>query len=235
MAFKMTYSSSGIKQTAPLYQEISKSVDADGNIVTTTSTKGTPGTPGYTIKGKPAVLPKPPLDKPPTNYPPTAPGESQGKANIRWKQYLIDNPPPPPPPPSPPNPGGDTPGNITSNVGSPGIPDVDVPAVKGTPGSSSSTIEKAPPKPTTGTLTASVNNKTKSTGDLKLDIRKPDAPNLRPVGRAIADVALLPFDLLKGIFGRKCKGGCKQKFKDSIGVLGGTQSIRKQVFNGGRN
>ena len=60
MGYKMRYSGGGPRQTSPLYQEITKSVDKDGNIVTTTSTKGTPGTPGYTIKGTPPTPPPPP-------------------------------------------------------------------------------------------------------------------------------------------------------------------------------
>ena len=230
LGFKMKYSSA-TQQTAPLYQEITKSVDKDGNIVTTTSVEGTEGTPGYTIPGKPAVLPKPSVVTPP-KYDPTGPGESQADANKRWKQYLIDNPPTPPPPP---NPGGDTPGNIDSNDGQPAIDDIVVPAVEGTPGTSSSTIKKAPPKPVTGTLSQSIDNKFKSKGslsgpDLKLNLPR---PNLRPVGRALANVALLPFDLIRGVFNKStCPGGCnKQKFGESIGVLGGRQSISSKLRN----
>ena len=235
LGFKMKYSSA-TQQTAPLYQEIKKSVDEDGNIVTTTSVEGTEGTPGYTIPGKDAVPATPPVVTPDVDYPPTGPGESIDDANKRWTQYLIDNPPSPPTGGvTPPKPGGDTPGNITSNDGQPAIDDIVVPPVAGTPGSSSSTIKKAPPKPVTGTLSQSIDNKFKSKGslsgpNLNLNLK---GPNLRPVGRAVANIALLPFDLIRGVFNKsKCPGGCnRQKFGESIGVLGGRQSISSKLRN----
>lgn len=241
MGYKMRYSGGGPRQTSPLYQEITKSVDKDGNIVTTTSTKGTPGTPGYTIKGTPPTPPAPPVEKPAVKYPPTGPGESVEEANARWTEYKKNNPSPTPTPPTPtpivtpPTPGGNTPPSSASNVGSKGTPDVVVPPVAGTPGSSSSTIKKAPAKPTTGTLSTSINNEQKTKGslmgpNLNLNIK---GPNLRPVGRAVANVALLPFDLLRGVFKKgTCPGGCnKQRFGESIGVLGGRQSISSKLRN----
>ena len=240
LGFKMKYSSA-TRQTAPLYQEITKSVDKDGNIVTTTSVEGTKSTPGYTIKGTPPTPAAPPVITPSKKYPPTAPDESQDEANKRWTEYKKNNPSPTPPP-SPPapistpgEPGGDTPPSSNSNVGSKGTPDIVVPPVPGTPGTSSSTIKKAPPKPATGTLSQSINNEQKTKGSLRgpnlnLNI---EGPNLRPVGRAIANVALLPFDLIRGVFNKStCPGGCnKQKFGESIGVLGGRQSISSKLRN----
>ena len=241
MGYKMRYSSGGPRQTSPLYQEITKSVDKDGNIVTTTSVEGTKGTSGYTIKGTPPTPAAPPVTTPSKKYPSTAPGETQEEANIRWTEQIKKNPSlsPPSPPPgggvTPGKPGGSTPPSSNSNVGSKGTPDIVVPPVPGTPGSSSSTIKKAPPKPATGTLSQSINNEQKTKGSLRgpnlnLNI---EGPNLRPVGRAIANVALLPFDLIRGVFKKStCPGGCnKEKFGESIGVLGGRQSISAKLRN----
>jgi len=237
----MRYSSGGPRQTSPLYQEITKSVDKDGNIVTTTNVEGTEGTPGYTIPGTPSTPAAKPVVTPSVDYPPTGEGETQEEANIRWTEYKKNNPSPTPPP-APPSggvtpgtPGGSTPPSSASNVGSEGTPDIVVPPVAGTPGSSSSTIKKAPLKPITGTLTANINNDGKTPGKLygpKLP-KLPTGPNLRPVGRAVANVALLPFDLLRGIFKKStCPGGCnKEKFGESIGVLGGRQSISSRLRN----
>lgn len=248
MTFKMPYSGGGPKQTSPLYQEITKSVNKDGNIVTTTNiegTEGTPGTPGYTIPGKPSTPPPPAVVTPSTSYPSTGPDETQEQANIRWTEYKKNNPSPTPPPPSPGGgvtpgtPGGNTPPNSTPSIGSGGTPDVVVPPIAGTPGtpgSSSSVIKPQPPKPVRGNLSANIDRKNKTPGDLKINLpRINKGPNLRPIGRAAVDIALAPFDLLKGIFGRKCKGGCPETIGDHVGILGGRRSIRRGVFNGRGN
>ena len=254
MTFKMPYSGGGPRQTSPLYQEITKSVNKDGNIVTTTNiaaTEGTAGTPGYTIPGKPSTPPPPAVVTPSVDYPPTGPDETQEEANIRWQKRLDEkkknnsNPNPKPVPEvippvvTPGGPGGNTPPNSTPSIGSGGTPDVVVPATPGTPGtpgSSSSVIKPQPPKPVRGNLSASIDRIKKTPGDLQINLpRINKGPNLRPIGRAAVDIALAPFDLLKGIFGRKCKGGCPETIGDHVGILGGRRSIRRGVFNGRGN
>ena len=253
MTFKMPHLGSGLKQTSPLYQEITKSVDKDGNIVTTTNiaaTEGTKGTPGYTIKGTPPTPKVKPVEKPATKYPSTGPNESQGEADIRWTEYLKkknnSNPNPNPVPEvippivEPGKPGGGTPPSTTTSVGSGGKNDIIVPAIPGKPGkpgSSSSVIETAPPKPMTGNLKASINKPFKTKGSL-YGPPLPKAPDLRPVGRAAVDLALAPFDLVKGIIGSitskgGCRTGCKETVGDNMGILGGTNSIRRRWLNGG--
>ena len=239
MTFRMPHVSSGLKQTSPLYQEITQSINKDGNIVTTTNIKGTKGKPGYTIPGKPPTPKVKPVEKPATKYPSTGPNESQGEADIRWTEYLKkknnSNPNPNPVPEvippivEPGKPGGGTPPSTTSSVGSGGTAPVVVPAIPGKPGkpgSSSSVIKKAPPKPMTGNLNASINNESKSTGKVYgPDLNLPK-PRLRGVGRFFANVGLLPFDIVRGLGAKKkCPGGCGRKsVGEFIGLLGGRYS-----------
>ena len=157
LGFKMNYSA-GLKQTAPLYQEDNPSTgstkvtyDAKGNRVTT---KTTPDVVVAPVKGTPPVPAIKP-SQPVTTYSPTAPGESQADADIRWTEYLKNNPSPTPPP-SPP--GGSTPPSRTSSVGKPGTPGTpDIPGYT-IPGTSSSTLEKPPVNYSTGLSNQIVNN-----------------------------------------------------------------------------